>query len=116
MTRGNRGTPAGCENKTALPRWWSTRAGPSPTHLIAPGSRTVSTVVPRPSATHPGTGWGPAFARLAVTGTPGAAGERSEEHTSELQSRENIVCRLLLEKKKGHQHYIPDMLSHSAFE
>src|SRR5690606_39317891 len=27
-------------------------------------------------------------------------GARSEEHTSELQSRENIVCRLLLEKKK----------------
>src|SRR5690606_40042156 len=25
---------------------------------------------------------------------------RSEEHTSELQSRENVVCRLLLEKKK----------------
>src|SRR5690606_40791357 len=28
------------------------------------------------------------------------AGLRSEEHTSELQSRENLVCRLLLEKKK----------------
>src|SRR5690606_40006471 len=27
-------------------------------------------------------------------------GMRSEEHTSELQSRENLVCRLLLEKKK----------------
>src|SRR5690606_41588495 len=27
-------------------------------------------------------------------------GRRSEEHTSELQSRENLVCRLLLEKKK----------------
>src|SRR5690606_39649167 len=27
---------------------------------------------------------------------------RSEEHTSELQSRENLVCRLLLEKKKKH--------------
>src|SRR5690606_41633123 len=27
--------------------------------------------------------------------------DRSEEHTSELQSRENLVCRLLLEKKKG---------------
>src|SRR5690606_41536712 len=27
---------------------------------------------------------------------------RSEEHTSELQSREKIVCRLLLEKKKHH--------------
>src|SRR5690606_33257102 len=31
-----------------------------------------------------------------------AAGlDRSEEHTSELQSRENLVCRLLLEKKKN---------------
>src|SRR5690606_39897021 len=30
----------------------------------------------------------------------GPVGERSEEHTSELQSRENLVCRLLLEKKK----------------
>src|SRR5690606_41275333 len=28
---------------------------------------------------------------------------RSEEHTSELQSRENLVCRLLLEKKKTQQ-------------
>src|SRR5207302_5499688 len=30
-----------------------------------------------------------------------AAPLRSEEHTSELQSRENLVCRLLLEKKKN---------------
>src|SRR5690606_41712655 len=30
-------------------------------------------------------------------------GVRSEEHTSELQSRENLVCRLLLEKKKKEQ-------------
>src|SRR5690606_13930583 len=29
---------------------------------------------------------------------------RSEEHTSELQSRENLVCRLLLEKKKNKTH------------
>src|SRR5690606_41893411 len=29
---------------------------------------------------------------------------RSEEHTSELQSRENLVCRLLLEKKKKKDH------------
>src|SRR5690606_40701581 len=29
---------------------------------------------------------------------------RSEEHTSELQSRENLVCRLLLEKKKTFNH------------
>src|SRR6516165_1416328 len=30
----------------------------------------------------------------------GDAGQRSEEHTSELQSQSNLVCRLLLEKKK----------------
>src|SRR5258706_15867693 len=29
-------------------------------------------------------------------------GQRSEEHTSELQSLTNLVCRLLLEKKKAH--------------
>src|SRR3712207_7023149 len=29
---------------------------------------------------------------------------RSEEHTSELQSRQYLVCRLLLEKKKKHAH------------
>src|SRR5438132_13513330 len=29
-------------------------------------------------------------------------GERSEEHTSELQSHSDLVCRLLLEKKKNH--------------
>src|SRR5258707_10387861 len=31
---------------------------------------------------------------------PGAGYSRSEEHTSELQSRQYLVCRLLLEKKK----------------
>src|SRR5699024_12714230 len=31
---------------------------------------------------------------------PFAVGDRSEEHTSELQSRFDLVCRLLLEKKK----------------
>src|SRR5690606_2545358 len=36
---------------------------------------------------------------LGVSGD-GDSASRSEEHTSELQSRENLVCRLLLEKKK----------------
>src|SRR5690606_40609443 len=36
--------------------------------------------------------------RLANTGRNLCACLRSEEHTSELQSRENLVCRLLLEK------------------
>src|SRR3712207_8172132 len=34
--------------------------------------------------------------------TAGGAPPRSEEHTSELQSRQYLVCRLLLEKKKKH--------------
>src|SRR5690606_40125822 len=34
-----------------------------------------------------------------------AAEQRSEEHTSELQSRENLVCRLLLEKKNKRPNY-----------
>src|SRR5438034_3014499 len=33
---------------------------------------------------------------------PGLSLERSEEHTSELQSHSDLVCRLLLEKKKKH--------------
>src|SRR6266849_7811663 len=36
------------------------------------------------------------------TGTPARGRPRSEEHTSELQSRVELVCRLLLEKKKNH--------------
>src|SRR5207237_8164071 len=35
----------------------------------------------------------------AVRGAPHRTGRRSEEHTSELQSHLNLVCRLLLEKK-----------------
>src|SRR5258707_10466105 len=33
-------------------------------------------------------------------------GSRSEEHTSELQSRQYLVCRLLLEKKKNHKELL----------
>src|SRR5947209_17201101 len=47
-------------------------------------------------------GYRPGFqAGLKVTAcAAGNAGVRSEEHTSELQSRQYLVCRLLLEKKK----------------
>src|SRR5258708_28836110 len=37
---------------------------------------------------------------------------RSEEHTSELQSPDHLVCRLLLEKKKKHAHELHSDLSH----
>src|SRR5438132_3188543 len=56
--------------------------------------------------------------RRALTGEAGPAlgdapehealGERSEEHTSELQSHSDLVCRLLLEKKKQGE---PEMCS-----
>src|SRR3712207_7630432 len=44
-------------------------------------------------------------ARLAGQG-------RSEEHTSELQSRQYLVCRLLLEKKKKNSSYISMTITH----
>src|SRR5262249_56939542 len=44
-------------------------------------------------------------ARLLVpTPTPPGKSSRSEEHTSELQSLTNLVCRLLLEKKNTRHH------------
>src|SRR2546421_8337560 len=44
--------------------------------------------------------------RRAQGGRRGARG-RSEEHTSELQSRSDLVCRLLLEKKKNKTETAP---------
>src|SRR3712207_6997794 len=52
---------------------------------------------------------------VAAGEPPGhAVGLRSEEHTSELQSRQYLVCRLLLEKKKNTHAYSlvpPDMFN-----
>src|SRR3712207_8144323 len=56
----------------------------------------------RPRAARGGRGRGPGEL-LALLRAPRPAGPgrgRSEEHTSELQSRQYLVCRLLLEKKK----------------
>src|SRR5260221_1946278 len=39
---------------------------------------------------------------------------RSEEHTSELQSHSDLVCRLLLEKKKSFKMYYPDHHHHNT--
>src|SRR5437870_8563725 len=41
----------------------------------------------------------------SVAHTCTKAASRSEEHTSELQSRGHLVCRLLLEKKKNYNQY-----------
>src|SRR5207244_6513813 len=64
-------------------------------NAIAPGKRMLSAMTPSIVLDPAG--------RLAlVLGSPGGSStmERSEEHTSELQSPDHLVCRLLLEKKK----------------
>src|SRR5688572_32429555 len=43
-----------------------------------------------------------------------ACGNRSEEHTSELQSQSNLVCRLLLEKKKKNTYTTINMTKHQS--
>src|SRR5690606_39671121 len=45
--------------------------------------------------------WSPCGRYFTCDWLEDLGGHRSEEHTSELQSRENLVCRLLLEKKKN---------------
>src|SRR2546430_7595513 len=49
--------------------------------------------------------------RVTSTASRPARTPRSEEHTSELQSQSNLVCRLLLEKKKNGRSRIPNLLS-----
>src|SRR2546428_6472857 len=51
--------------------------------------------------------------RARVDGQHGRV-ERSEEHTSELQSRSDLVCRLLLEKKKKRSTHHPK-ITHDPF-
>src|SRR2546430_8702473 len=45
------------------------------------------------------------FGDITVAMNSARGANRSEEHTSELQSQSNLVCRLLLEKKKKHQTF-----------
>src|SRR2546428_5519961 len=48
-------------------------------------------------------------ARGAAPASRASHGDRSEEHTSELQSRSDLVCRLLLEKKKKKNKHVKDL-------
>src|SRR3712207_7273865 len=49
----------------------------------------------------------------SATGVEPLSDVRSEEHTSELQSRQYLVCRLLLEKKKQHSIILASSYLHS---
>src|SRR5712671_8092435 len=57
---------------------------------------------------------GSAAGRRICIAIPGCHHERSEEHTSELQSPDHLVCRLLLEKKKNNTKKVTKNHAHSA--
>src|SRR5256886_10825840 len=72
------------------------------TRIATPDSRSRKSLAPRPSrrrqpSEHDRVRADPARPLMFHPDTD----ERSEEHTSELQSQSNLVCRLLLEKKKN---------------
>src|SRR3712207_7246877 len=84
----------------ALPIWGGRllrRRLPVPAHPVHPGAL---------DARRPGQPRG-----RDRQGSPGHRGHRSEEHTSELQSRQYLVCRLLLEKKKNRYNYTYTILT-----
>src|SRR2546422_6834347 len=66
-------------------------------HLGAPGQEILSTTPGNTYSSLSGTS-------MATPHVTGVAALRSEEHTSELQSRLHLVCRLLLEKKKKYHN------------
>src|SRR3712207_8200694 len=72
------------------------RGGPAAERLAVQVARHAADLVPvgREEARVPGED------AEAAEGQPEPEAPRSEEHTSELQSRQYLVCRLLLEKKK----------------
>src|SRR5688572_31069152 len=66
-----------------------------------PSPREPSPNEPRPTPRRKAGGFSAAGkARASASSCASIAPFRSEEHTSELQSQSNLVCRLLLEKKK----------------
>src|SRR5207302_10874600 len=79
----------------ALPIWYTNCRGTTRRPRFKDSRRAVSTSIPMAS-------FGlSSRADTSPVSTGASAKARSEEHTSELQSRENVVCRLLLEKKKN---------------
>src|SRR5438132_11586775 len=73
------------------------------TDTATPEIYTLSLHDALPISQRGGRGFGGAGFRGGAIGGAGFRGGRSEEHTSELQSHSDLVCRLLLEKKKRHK-------------
>src|SRR5690625_7029207 len=79
--------------------WGAVKAEATIASAVRLRTERIGTRVVRSSLVTPAKGWS-RVVFMAPPSPSGACGDRSEEHTSELQSRGHIVCRLLLEKKK----------------
>src|SRR5690606_41311246 len=75
----------------------------SPTAICTRAGASKRSRLKLPSPPRPSASSAPWIATSSGRGGFSTSRRRSEEHTSELQSRENLVCRLLLEKKKKYQ-------------
>src|SRR5437660_8984738 len=85
-----------------LPSFPTRRSSDLERTLVTPPAGAKFPIVPRPAHLVEGSGSFDSSSATRVTFDPRseATVARSEEHTSELQSRGHLVCRLLLEKKK----------------
>src|SRR5690606_14149354 len=122
--------PATCKEVNAIAvraaaRWaiCRPRAARSPVGPVARSSASISALARRAFTHAEPSSRAPPVSPARATAVPLTAGgneptcatsARSEEHTSELQSRENLVCRLLLEKKTQIRtnSYLPTYLIH----
>src|SRR3989442_2658536 len=84
---------------TSSCRWWNSKGRMRLCHSTNTNGRRAFCSAHRCSAPR---------TRMRQVAAPSTC--RSEEHTSELQSRPHLVCRLLLEKKKKKQHSLTAVL------
>src|SRR5438445_3310955 len=84
---------------SAVPPAARSSTSPAPATRFSALSRSLPPQA-HPSRTPPCSRTPPPASSSANSAPPASPGRRSEEHTSELQSRQYLVCRLLLEKKK----------------
>src|SRR3989442_4297963 len=82
------GSPCGCKSYSSTPSAWSARSVSTGDEIFAARAPTACSMSP------------PGRMYSATPRARSVSRSRSEEHTSELQSRPHLVCRLLLEKKK----------------
>src|SRR3989449_1933712 len=97
-------TIASCSSVVPYAAMWRWAASAKQGGAVSPKAASHSRSTPVP------------MLRIASSPVGALSFSRSEEHTSELQSRLHLVCRLLLEKKKKNIHYNDDSSASSQLE